>query len=79
MADDQQPAIKVPLENWVREIAREAAWTVIKEHRQECHIEQVEKRVGQLEVRVSTLIGFMAGSGLLGGLAGALLSRAVGG
>jgi len=79
MANDQQPAIKVPLDAWVREIAREAARTVIIEHKQDCHIEQVEKRVGRLEIRFSLLIGFMAGSGVLGGVAGGLIARAVGG
>ena len=70
----EQPEIKVPLERWVREIAREAATTALAEHQKQCKISAVEERVAKVEIRQATLVGFMAGSGVLGGLAGALVS-----
>jgi hypothetical protein len=54
MADQQDPLkISLPLDQFVREVAREAARTVMQEHTASCAI----------------------GSGTLGGVAGALLSR----
>ncbi len=71
--------VRVPLDKFVRGIAREAAWTVIKEHQKSCAaflgLPPVIERVAKLEIRLSSLIAFMAGSGLLGGAAGAALVR----
>lgn len=85
-----QPEIQVPLDRWVRDIAthaaKEAARCVIEEHKDNCQIGTVatqqtehDTRLRKLEVRFVALVAFMAGSGLLGGVAGAMISRAIGG
>lgn len=75
--------VRVPLDEYARQIAREAAREVIKEHVTQCtarqHIEDVEKRIGKLEVRFGTLIGLMVGSGGIGGAASGLLISFFGG
>jgi len=87
---ERRPEIQVPLDEFVRQIAteaaREAARCVLEEHRATCPIDAVaetqrehSRRLGRLELRFVALVAFMAGSGLLGGLAGALISRALGG
>ena len=81
--------IKVPLERWVREIVRETAWQVVNEampkHAKECEalrliptIKENSKMVDELRMRFATLIGFMVGSGALGGVAGAIVSKLLG-
>lgn len=60
--------IRVPLSDFVREVAREAAHEAVTD---------LEKRVRKLEIGWARLIGFMAGSGLLGGAVGSLLSSAL--
>lgn len=62
--------IREDLEPWVRRIIRET----VQEHQIEC---KLQDRVAQLELRFSALLAFMAGSGLLGGAAGVLLSEAL--
>jgi len=64
--------IKLPLEPWVREIVK----ATVREHAANC---PVAARVGKLEMRFSALIGFMIGSGTLGGVAGAFLTSILGG
>jgi len=66
--------VRVPLPKFVEEIAREAAWTVIRQHREECNIHRIEVRVGMVEGKVeklqlsmAKLVGVMLGSGVLGG------------
>jgi len=60
----------VPLEKWVEEIIRRT----IAEHVSSC---PVQTRVQRLEVKMGSLIGFMAGSGILGGGVGALFVKIV--
>ena len=78
MAED----VRVPLPQFGAEIAKEAAWTVIKEHRVECDIHRIEIRVGTVEGKVeklqlsmARLIGAMVGSGLLGGATSGFISN----
>jgi len=71
-------AVKVPLDRFVREVAREAARTVIEEHVASCPARskaaELNSRLQRVEVRFAALVAFMAGSGALGGLAGAALA-----
>jgi len=70
--------VQIPISDFVKQVARESALTVIDEHVKSCPIAvafpQVETRVRKLEVRFGTLIGLMCGSGVLGGgVVGAML------
>ena len=75
-------SIRVPLEQWVREIVRETAWQVVNEalpkHKKECDgmrivptVKENTEKVDRLRIRFAMLVAFMAGSGVLGGAAGA--------
>ncbi len=75
MADEN---VQVPLPEYIREAAREAARTVIREHVKTCPIASLEKRVGVLEPRFYILVGAILGSGVLGGAAGAAILKAFG-
>jgi len=67
--------IRLPLNDFVMEVATRAAWTVIKEHTGGCPIIKVEERVRVLENRFNILIGAIIGSGVLGGVAGAFAQK----
>jgi len=58
----------VPIEAWIEEIIKRT----VAEHVSTC---PVAERVVKLEIRLSSLVAFMAGSGLLGGGAGAVVSH----
>jgi len=64
----------------IRSIAGEEARRTILEHLALCPFAKfdIEERVRTIEKHYAALIGFMVGSGLLGGAAGALLSKALG-
>lgn len=73
--------IKVPLDDFVREVAREAAREVIKDHAKNCKVhdlettvEHLQGKVDKLTWRLAILIGAMLGSGLIGGAISALLA-----
>lgn len=72
MSDNGRPHANVPLEAWVEAIIDRA----LAKHQDGC---PVRARVEKLEIRLASLVAFMAGSGLLGGVAGALVSRLFGG
>ena len=72
------PSVEVPLPQYVAEAAREAAWTVIKEHVRTCSVVKLDERVTVLEGRFNVLIGAVIGSGALGGTVGALILKAFG-
>jgi len=57
-------------------IAREAANAAVIQHLNLCPVIQarVDERLRAVEVSQARLIGFMIGSGLLGGTAGAIVS-----
>ena len=79
MTEQDMQRIQVPLDDFIREIAKEAARTVIVEHRAACPIGETVKRVDKLSERTSFIFGWMAGSGLLGGAAGATIVKLMGG
>jgi hypothetical protein len=70
-------------EEWtsIHMAAREEAQNVVKEHLDFCPFSRlnIEGRLRTQETRFSLLIGFMLGSGLLGGAAGAAIFKALGG
>ncbi len=74
-----EPSVHVPLPEYVREAAREAAWTVIKEHVTQCPIAGLEKRVTTLEKRFYLVVGAIIGSGALGGATAAGIIQMFGG
>ena len=87
--DGSAISVRVPLEQWVVEIVRKTAWEVVKEampqHTKGCEamllvptIKETAKKVDELRMRFATLIGFMVGSGALGGAAGAIVSKLLG-
>jgi len=86
MSAETDQSIKVPLDKWVEQIAdraaERAARKVIDDHEKRCVIvgvkttsDQHEERLGKLEKGWAWLLGFMIGSGLVGGAAGGWLSR----
>ena len=87
--DGASISIRVPLEQWVREIVQETAMRVVNEampaHVEKCEamrliptIKENIKKVDELRMRFATLVGFMVGSGALGGVAGAIVSKLLG-
>ena len=62
-------------------IARREAEKCVDWHESHCGFTQneVEKRLREMEKRLSLLIGFMFGSGFLGGATGATLIKLLGG
>jgi hypothetical protein len=70
--------IKVPLNDFVLEIATRTAWTVIEKHVETCPIRAVEERMRVLEARFNLLLGAIVGSGVLGGAVGAAILKALG-
>jgi len=78
---DQQ--VRVPLTDFVRQIAREAALVVITEHFDGCEARKTQTelftRIRSLEISRAKLVGFMAGASALGGGAGALVAKLLGG
>jgi hypothetical protein len=61
----------VAIEKWVEEIIRRT----VAEHMASC---PNVARIQRIEVRFSSLVGFMFGSGTLGGVAGGLLAKLIG-
>ena len=64
--------VSVKLEPWVKAIVDYA----ISRHIAECPI---APRIQSLEIRFSSLLGFMAGSGIIGGALGAGIVKVVAG
>ena len=69
------PEITEPLDVWAEKLLDAA----LKRHTLWCMRYGVGSEVGRMRLRLAALVGFMAGSGLLGGAAGAILARAIGG
>ena len=69
-------------EDWtsIHQAAAEESRAIIREHVLACPFTslKIEERVRNIEMRFTTLIGFMAGSGLLGGVAGGAIFKALG-
>jgi hypothetical protein len=64
----------------IHQAAAEEARKIVTEHSSQCPFAmlKIEERVRTVEMRFTTLIGFMAGSGLLGGVAGGAIFKALG-
>jgi hypothetical protein len=86
MAED----VKVPLPDYIREAAREAARTVIREHldscsmkrdvvRIECEQKEIKVELDKLRWKFAVMLGLMAGAGGVGGMAGGSLVSLLGG
>ena len=71
--------VPVPLPDYIREAAREAARTVIAEHVEQCPVKNLQERMHVLEGRFNYLLGAIVGSGALGGATGAILLKVFGG
>lgn len=74
----KERTIEMPLEDWVRAIAHEAAQAVIDAHVENCRITVVEDRVCKLERNWAWVLGVMCGCGAVGGVTGALVGRVIG-
>jgi hypothetical protein len=75
--DAEQEGITLPPIQATRLIAREECISLIAAHTASCTLvrSQIEERLRKTETSLAKLIGFMMGSGLLGGLSGALLAK----
>ena len=75
--DSEQEGINLTPINHTRLVAEAAARQVVMEHIHLCPFAgaEIEKRLRSLENSFARLIGFMVGSGILGGLAGAITSH----
>jgi hypothetical protein len=82
--------ISMPLTDFVKGIAREAALTVIKEHIESCPVakdiidlksdqKETNREVGKLKIRVATIVGLIFGSAGIGGVSGAGMAKLLGG
>lgn len=79
-SDANQEGVTLPPINGNRAIIREEARRIIKEHLILCPFAQldIEERIRKQENRFHLLVGFMLGSGVLGGAAGAAVFRILG-
>jgi hypothetical protein len=75
--DAEQEGITLPPLSTTRMIAREEANAIILQHLRLCPfaVEDIGKRLRSMELGFSKLLGFMLGSGILGGAAGAAVSK----
>lgn len=67
-------------EDEIKRLARDEFNALIQKHLAWCPFSnlKIEERVGVIENRFGILIGFMLGSGLLGGAAGAVVAKLLG-
>ena len=77
--------VNVPLTDYTRQVAQEAARTVYKEMQAACPIwkvvdklEKIDERVDRLENRFAYVVGAIVGSGALGGAVGASILKVFG-
>lgn len=63
----------------LRAVIRDEATKVVVQHLSLCPFStaEVESRLRRLEIKLATLIGAILGSGLLGGVSGAVLSKLI--
>jgi len=78
-SDANQEGINLPPINHTRLLAEAAAHQVVMEHIRLCPLaaDNISQRLRTLEISFGRLIGFMFGSGLLGGASGALISKII--
>ena len=79
--DANQEGVQLTPTATTRLIAEAAARQVVIEHISLCPFAnaEVEKRLRNLETSFARLLGFMIGSGVLGGTAGAAIIKLIGG
>ncbi len=79
-SDAEQSGLVLPPQQAVRLVAEAAARQVVIEHIRLCPFagSKIDERVRALETNYARLVGFMLGSGLLGGAAGAAVSQIIG-
>ena len=77
--------VNVPLNEYTRQVAQEAARTVYNEMQLKCpiwtvieRIDKSEERIDKLEQRFAYVIGAIVGSGALGGAVGASILKMFG-
>jgi hypothetical protein len=77
--DADQAGIRLPPVNQTRAIAAEEAYRAIHKHAQECSFakEEISKRLRYVEISLARLVGFLIGSGVLGGIAGGLTAKLI--
>ncbi len=58
-------------------IAREESWRAIDQHAATCPLQRdkISERLRTLEISYGRLLGFLLGSGALGGVTGAVVSK----
>lgn len=80
-SDSEQEGIELPAAFSTRMIAQNEARKIILQHLDLCPFSglRIEERVRKIETDYARLVGFMIGSGLLGGAAGATISKLIGG
>lgn len=80
-SDAEQQGIVIPSTFSTRMIAQNEARKIILQHLDLCPFSglRIEERVRKIETDYARLVGFMVGSGLLGGVAGATISKLIGG
>jgi hypothetical protein len=71
----RMPEIREPMDQWAAKLLDAA----LQRHTLWCMRYGVGAEVQRQKVRFAVLVGFMAGSGLLGGVAGAAMARWFGG
>lgn len=76
---DQEAGRTLPNRTWIQMVAREEAERAILLHIGRCQFVQsdIEPRLRVVELSLSKLIGFMLGSGMLGGATGAMVTHFV--
>ena len=72
MNDDLQN-IKLPLNDFVKQVAREAAHEALREHAANCEIKQVVERLNRQEITTAKILGGIAVIAAAGGTVGALI------
>ena len=84
----QNAQVTIPLDEWARAIAVEAARVAVSEHMAACPqapavlantkmIVKNAETITTLRLRWSLLVGLMASSGLLGGTVGSILNKLI--
>jgi len=86
----EEPQLKLPLSEFVKNVAREAALAALDEHYRSCPVakdivrvtdcqEKINSRMGKLEIRVATIVGLIFGAAGIGGVSGAGMAKLLGG
>ena len=77
LTQEQIHSINVPIDIFVDTIATKAALLVIEKHIGTCPLRDLASRLEKLEARFNILLGAILGSGVLGGVAGALIGKLI--